>query len=119
MSSQPHPHFIRARRRGAAAAVGIMLASVSVACASATNQAQTSVARATPPGALRVGATSRAFVARMDELEARGYVETACTVTGALMFNRHTHRSEVVSAKTAPTAGMVLRKAQSRPPRVG
>jgi hypothetical protein len=101
MSSHPHTPLIRARRRAAAAAAGIILASAGAACASAANQAQTSVARATPQSALRVGATSRGFAARMDELKAKGYVQTACTVTGALMYNPHTHRTEVVSAKTA------------------
>jgi hypothetical protein len=105
MSSHPHTHFIRARRRAAAAAAGVILASAGVAWGSAANQAQSSVARATPLGALRVGATSRAFVARMDELKAQGYVETACMVTGALMFNPYTHQSEIVSARPAPAEG--------------
>lgn len=103
MSSHPHTHFTRARNRAAAAA-GIILASASVACASASNHAHPIVARATEPRLLRVGATSRAFVARMDELKAQGYVQTACTVNGALMFNPHTRRTEVVSASTARSA---------------
>jgi hypothetical protein len=96
MSSHRHAQFIRARQAAAAAAASLVLASAGVACASADSQAP--VARATPPGALHVGATSRTFVARMRELEARGYVQIACTVTGALMFNPHTHRTENVSA---------------------
>jgi hypothetical protein len=96
MSSHLHARFIRARQAAAAAAAGLVLASASVGCASADPQAP--VAPATPTGALHVGATSRTFVARIRELEARGYVQIACTVTGALMLNPHTHRTESVSA---------------------
>ena len=98
MSSHLHAQFIRARQGAALAAAGIILSSASVACASAAGDTQASVARATPPGALHVGATSRTFVTRMAELKAQGYVQIACTVTGALMFNPHTHRTEHVFA---------------------
>ena len=98
MPSHLHAQFIRSRQGAAAAAAGIILASGSVACASAAGHTPASVARATPPSALHVGATSRTFVARMDELKAQGYVQTACSVNGALMFNPDTHRNEVVSA---------------------
>jgi hypothetical protein len=104
MSSHSHTHFSPARQRVAAAAAGIILASASVACASAANQAPTSVARATAPSALRVGASTRAFAARVDELKSQGYVQIACTIRGALMFNPHTHRTEIVSASTARSA---------------
>ena len=93
MSSHLHAQFIRARQGAAAAAAGLILAYASVACASNADHTRASAAPATPPGALHVGATSRTFVARMRELEARGYVQIACTVTGALMFNPHTHRT--------------------------
>jgi hypothetical protein len=101
MSSHLHAQFIRARCGAAAVAAGLILASASVACASAADHTQAPVARPTPPSAIHVGATSRTFVARMRELEARGYVQIACTVTGALMFNPRINRIENVPAQTS------------------
>jgi hypothetical protein len=98
MSSHLQAEFIRARRGAAVAAAGVILASAGVACASAADHTHTSLASATPIRAIHVGATSRGFVARMRELEARGYVQIACTATGALMFNPRTHRTENVLA---------------------
>jgi hypothetical protein len=106
MSSHLHAQFIRVRHSAAAAAAGLILASAGVACAaaasqpqaSAATQSQSSIAPMTTPSPLRAGATSRAFVARMRELEARGYVQIECLVTGALMFNPHTHRTVTVLA---------------------
>jgi len=100
MSSYLHAQFIRTRQAAAAAAAGLILASASVACASAADHTTASVAPTAPP-AVHVGATSRAYVTRMHELEARGYVEIACTTTGALMFNRSTHRTVNVSAQAS------------------
>jgi hypothetical protein len=55
-------------------------------------------ATAAPARVLHVGHTSGSFVRRIRALEARGYVEIACKVDGALMFNPRTHRSETVKA---------------------
>jgi hypothetical protein len=100
MSSHLHAQFIRARQGAAAAAAGLILASAGFGCASAAGHTQSQGPRATSPGAFHVGATSRTFEARMRELEGRGYVQIACTVTGARMFNPHTHRTVNVSALT-------------------
>lgn len=98
MSSNPRTELVRARRGAAAVAVSLMLASAGVVCASAAEHTQTSVVRASTPQALHIGATSRAFVAKMRELEAQGYVQIACNVDGAVMFNPRTHRTENVVA---------------------
>jgi hypothetical protein len=100
MSSHLHAQFIRTRQAAAAATAGLILASAGVACASAADHTAASVTPTSPP-ALHVGATSRGYVTRMHELEARGYVEIACTRTGALMFNRSTHRTVNVSAQAS------------------
>jgi hypothetical protein len=97
MSSHLQAQFTRIRRGAVAAAASLILASASVACASADHR-QASAAGTLSPSALHVGATSRTFVTRMRGLEARGYVQIACTVNGALMFNPHTNRTESVLA---------------------
>jgi hypothetical protein len=108
MSSHLHAQVIRARQGAAAVAAGLMIGSAGVACASAIDHTQAPAGAiaaptvlgpsTTPPGALHVGATSRIFLARMREVEARGYVQIECLVDGALMFNPHTHRTEKVFA---------------------
>ena len=98
MSSHLHTQFIRTRHGATATVASLVLASAGIACASAADHSQASVARVTRASALHVGATSHTFVAKMRGLEARGYVQIACTVTGALMYNPHTHRTEHVSA---------------------
>jgi hypothetical protein len=112
MSSLLHSQFVRARQGAAAVAAGLILASAGVACAavsetqaSAANHSQSSMAPATTPSPLHVGATSRTFVARMRALETRGYVQVECLVKGALMFNPHTHRTVTLVADGSVVSG--------------
>jgi hypothetical protein len=97
MSSHLHAELVRARQRVAATAAGLILAS-GVAGIYAAEHTQTSIASPTSTPAIHTGATSRVFAARIRQLEARGYVQTACTTTGALMFNPRTHRTVNVRA---------------------
>jgi hypothetical protein len=113
VSSDLHAQFVRIRHNAAAAAAGLALSFAGVACAaaasepqaSASSQSQSSIAPATTARPLAVGATSRGFVARMRELETRGYVQVECLVKGALMFNARTQRTVTVLADGAVVSG--------------
>ena len=113
MSSHLHAQFIRTRHNAAAAAAGLVLAFAGVACAtaasepqaSAAGQPQSSIGPATTARAPQAGSTSSAFVARMRELETRGYVQVECLVKGALMFNAHTHRTVTLLADGSVVSG--------------
>ena len=91
------------RRRIVAVAIGLALASASGACGAAAVGAQTGTASLAPAPsppvrAVHVGSSQRALEGRIRELEAKGYVGVACTVTGTRMINPRTHRSETVVA---------------------
>jgi hypothetical protein len=110
----PHQHELRdagkqprqprsaGRQRAAAVAIGLAAAFAGVACGAVTDAAQKGVPAHTvgSPALLRaphVGVSPQAFAFRVRQLEARGYVQTSCTVNGLLMVNSHTHRSETVA----------------------
>jgi hypothetical protein len=104
MFSAPHTQSIitrRGRRLAIAAALAAGIASGSAAIVT-TDHPGDAAAQAssisTRAQALHVGATSASFVRRFRQLESAGYVEVACRIDGAMMFNPSTHRYVTVRA---------------------
>jgi hypothetical protein len=103
VSSNPPRRGAASRARRSALAVAIAAGIATGSAAILTSAGHTSKATAQSSArhtmqAPHVGATSVSFVRRFRELEAAGYVEVACQVDGALMFNPRFHRYEMVQA---------------------